>query len=53
MVIDAPAKVLGPGICPVAPPAIVVGFFIEVPEGIYKTAVDEFTDPFSFFRQES
>ena len=52
-VVNSPTFVVVPGIGSVAPPGVIVRLFVEVPEGVVKTALDEVSDPLSFNRQEA
>jgi hypothetical protein len=53
MIVDTPSFVILFCVSAIAPPAIVVRFFIQESEAIGIAVVQEFREPFSFFRKES
>ena len=53
MVIDAPAEVFRAGSGPVAPPAVLVGVFIKLAEGINIAAVDKAVEPLALLGQKA
>src|SRR5690606_24807177 len=48
-----PTLVVGPSIGPVAPPSIIVGLFVEMPETVNEPTVDKTADPFPLHGQKA
>ena len=53
VVIDPPPFVVVSGVCSIAPPAILVGFRVEVAKGINKSIVHKCVNPLAFFGQKA
>jgi hypothetical protein len=53
MIVDTPSFVILFCVSAIAPPAIVVRLFVQKSEAVGISIVQEFREPFSFFREES
>ena len=53
VVIDPPPFVVVSGVGPIAPPAVLVRFRVEVAKGINKSVVHKCVDPLAFFGQKA
>src|SRR5699024_1894801 len=52
-IINSPSFVVVSGIGAVGPPGVVVGFVIEMPEAVNKTAINKIVEPLAFFGKET